>query len=45
MKNSYLSYLIELLQSDEWKDVSHDVEIAKGKYKIPQTWNEFLKRR
>jgi hypothetical protein len=45
MKTSYLSYLIELLQSDDWKGVSHNIDIAKGKYRMPQTWTEFLKRR
>tara|TARA_R110000824_G_scaffold373973_1_gene564429 strand:+ start:235 stop:372 length:138 start_codon:yes stop_codon:yes gene_type:complete len=45
MKNNYLSYLIELLQSDEWKGVSDSVEIAKGKYKIPESWTEFIKSR
>lgn len=45
MKKTYLSYLIELLQADEWRGVSKNVDIAKGKYQIPKTWTEFLKRR
>lgn len=45
MKNSYLSYLIELLQADDWKGVSKNIDIAKGKYKIPKNWTEFLKSR
>ena len=45
MKTSYLSYLIELLQSDEWKGKTQNIDIAKGKYRMPQTWTEFLKRR
>jgi hypothetical protein len=45
MKTSYLSYLIELLQSDEWRGVSQNVDIAKGKYRIPKTWTELLKGR
>ena len=45
MKTSYLSYLIELLQTDEWKGKSHNIDIAKGKYRIPKSWTEFLKRR
>ena len=45
MKKSYLGYLIELLQADRWKGVSHNIDIAKGKYKIPKTWTELLKRR
>jgi hypothetical protein len=43
MKTSYLGYLIELLQSDEWRGVSDNIDIAKGKYKIPKTWTEFFK--
>ena len=45
MKSSYLSYLIELLQLDEWRKQSEAIDIAKGKYAIPKTWDEFLKRR
>jgi hypothetical protein len=45
MKTSYLSYLIELLQADKWKGVSPNIDIAKGRYKMPKTWTEFLKRR
>jgi hypothetical protein len=45
MKTSYLSYLIELLQLEEWRNESEVIDIAKGKYAIPKTWNEFLKRR
>lgn len=45
MKQSFLSYLIELLATDEWKGVSPNVDIAKGKHKIPESWQEFLKRR
>lgn len=45
MKPSYLGYLIELLQLDEWRNESEAIEIAKGKHAIPKTWDEFLKRR
>lgn len=45
MKQSFLSYLVELLATDEWKGVSPNVDIAKGKHKLPRTWQEFLKRR
>ena len=45
MKPSYLSYLIELLQLDGWRKQSEAIDIAKGKYAIPKTWDEFLKRR
>ena len=29
MKKSYLSYLIELLQADEWRGESENIEIAR----------------
>jgi hypothetical protein len=45
MSQSFLGYLIELLATDEWKGVSANVDIAKGKHKLPTTWQEFLKRR
>ena len=45
MKPTYLSYLIELLQANEYRNAPETIEIAKGKYAIPKTWQEFLKRR
>jgi hypothetical protein len=45
MKPSYLGYLIELLQASEYRKVSNNIDIAKGKYAIPRTWKEFLNRR
>jgi hypothetical protein len=45
MKPSYLGYLIELLQVDDWRKQSEAIDIAKGKYAIPKTWDEFLKIR
>ena len=33
--------IIKLLQSSDFKGVSQDVDIAKGKYKQPRTWAEF----
>jgi hypothetical protein len=45
MKPSYLSYVIDLLQSSDWMDVSENVDIAKGKYKVPSTWKEFISSR
>ena len=32
--------VIDLLQLDEWLGVSENVEIAKGKYKLPKTIKE-----
>ena len=43
MKQSYLSYLIEILNSDEWLGVGDCIEIAKGKNKLPEGWNEYIK--
>ena len=45
MKPTYLSYLLELLQADQYKGVSENIDIAKGKYHMPKSWDEFLKRR
>ena len=45
MKPTYIGYLIELLQADEYRKVSDTIDIAKGKYAIPRTWKEFLNRR
>jgi hypothetical protein len=32
--------IIELLNQDEYKNVSERVEIAKGKHQIPNTWKD-----
>jgi len=32
--------IIDLLNIDDWLGVSENVEIAKGKYEIPTTWNK-----
>lgn len=44
MTKSYLGYLIELLKADDWKGQSEAIEIAKGKYSIPKTWEAFKKQ-
>ena len=31
--------IIELLQYNEFYGISEDVDIAKGKYQIPNSWN------
>ena len=43
MKTGYLSYLIEILNSDEWIGAGDCIEIAKGKNKLPEGWNEYIK--
>jgi hypothetical protein len=43
MKHTYLGYLVEVLQSDDWYGVSEAVDIAKGKYALPRNWSEGLK--
>jgi len=43
MKPSDLSYLIELLNSDEWLGAGECVEIAKDKHKLPESWNEYIR--
>jgi HEAT repeat protein len=32
--------IIELLNQDEYKNVSERVEIAKGKHKMPNSWKD-----
>ena len=43
MKTKNFGYLIELLQSEEWIGTGKNIEIAKGKYKLPKDWNEYIK--
>jgi hypothetical protein len=43
MKTKYVSYLIEVLQSDDWYGVSEAVDMAKGKYALPRNWSEGFK--
>ena len=43
MKESYLSYLIEILNSEEWFGAGGCIEIAKGKNKLPEGWKEYIK--
>ena len=31
--------ILELLAMDDWYGVSEEVDIAKGKYQIPRSWN------
>lgn len=40
---TFLGYLIELLQSDDWQG-SEAIDIAKGKHAIPEDWNQFIKQ-
>lgn len=35
--------IIDLLQLSDWYGVSHNVDIAKGLYKAPSTWEETQK--
>lgn len=40
--------IIELLQVSDYYGISENVDIAKGKYKIPNTWKDtwkLIKRR
>jgi hypothetical protein len=34
-----IKLILELLSTDDFYGVSENVEIAKGKYKIPTTWS------
>jgi len=43
MRQGYLSYLIELLNADEWIGKGECIDIAKGKYHIPSNWQDTKK--
>ena len=43
MKQGYLSYLIELLNAQEWAGQGENIEIAKGKHKLPESWKEYIR--
>ena len=32
--------VVDLIKSQDWKGVSEDMEIAKGKYEIPNTFRD-----
>jgi len=36
--------VIRLLQSDSWRHVSEEVEIAKGKYQYAKSWKVFIRK-
>lgn len=36
--------IIELLSLDDFKGVSHNIDIAKGKYEIKDTWEKGIKQ-
>ena len=36
--------VFDLLQLDEFKAVSENIDIAKGKYKLPETFKEGVKQ-
>ena len=36
--------VLKLLNIDEWYGISEEVEIAKGKYKLPLTFKEGFKQ-
>ena len=33
--------IVTLLASDEWLIGDEDIDIAKGKYELPDTWKEY----
>ena len=35
--------IIDLLNASDWYINDEDIDIAKGKYKSPETWNEIKK--
>jgi hypothetical protein len=40
MKSGYISYLIEVLTSDDFYGASETIEIAKGKYYLPTKFGD-----
>jgi len=40
MTKGFISYLIEVLQEGDHLCISENVEIAKGKYHLPTSWEE-----
>ena len=38
-----ITQIIKQLQSDEWNNVSEEVEIAKGRFKLQSNFNGFKK--
>jgi hypothetical protein len=43
MKKGFVSYLIDVLHSEDWIGVSENVEIAKGKHHLPSNWQDTKK--
>lgn len=39
-----MGIILDLLQLDDWHNISEEIEIAKGKNKIPMTFNQGLKQ-
>ena len=39
-----ITAVLQLLSLDDWKGVSENVEIAKGKYEIKNTWAKGIKQ-
>ena len=39
-----INNICKLLQTDKWYNVSHEVEIAKGKYEYVSTWRTFVQQ-
>jgi len=44
MKTGYISYLIEVLTSDEFYGASETIEIAKGKHYLPTKFGDVKKQ-
>ncbi len=39
-----IAVALELLALDEWKGVSENIDIAKGKYELKDTWKKGFKQ-
>ena len=36
--------IIDLLQVSDWYGISHNIDIAKGMYKAPNSWDSAVKQ-
>jgi len=39
-----LDLIFKILDIDDWKGVSNNIEISKGKYELPENWNDIKNR-
>lgn len=40
MKNTYVSYLLELLRTSRYRGAAEEIQVAMGKYYLPKNLSE-----